>query len=415
MTRVVAADGYAGASVARVAAVAGASRATFYEHFRSREACFEAAYRSGVEEVLARARGASEPGDPATVIASLLRQASEEPELARLLLVEAMAGPSAIRRDRERRLLAAERSLIRRGDCLLQLPPGTLHGGITAVASSAVIGGDEQQLAGLLPPLTAWVRSYARPAGAETWDEGAWRDLGRRVLGAGPGAGGEAPAGPPPRLPRGRSAAPASYSAQHRRRRILDATMEVVAAKGYAAASVGEIVARARVARGAFYSHFRCKRDAFLAAVTRSLQESVAAAAQGFFPDRVWPDRVWNGLRGLLDYLGRNPDAAHVGIVGFYAAGEPALRQSLHNRQAFTLFLADGYRQSERAEILPSLFSEAIAGAVEGLIRGRILEGAGDRVLELLPQCAYVALAPFIGSEEALELVTAKSHGRTVE
>ncbi len=43
--------GYAGATVARVIELAGVSRATFYEHFASREDCFLAAYRLAFDEV----------------------------------------------------------------------------------------------------------------------------------------------------------------------------------------------------------------------------------------------------------------------------------------------------------------------------------------------------------------------------
>ena len=48
--------------------------------------------------------------------------------------------------------------------------------------------------------------------------------------------------------------------------RILEAIVEVVAEKGYAATRVADIVARAGVSRGTFYQQFRDKEDCFLAA-----------------------------------------------------------------------------------------------------------------------------------------------------
>ena len=64
---------------------------------------------------------------------------------------------------------------------------------------------------------------------------------------------------------------------------------------------------------------------------------------------------------------------------------------------AYTLFLEDGYRQGERGRSLPRLCSEAISDAILGLMRWQVVEGRTERMLEILPEAAYVALAPFIG------------------
>jgi AcrR family transcriptional regulator len=422
MTRVIAAHGYRGASVARVAAAAGASRATFYSHFRDREDCFLAAYRAALDALERSCRGAAGSNDPDAVLASLLAAAAAEPERARLLLLEAMAGPRAIREDHHRLLCEAERAAVQQAGCALCLPLGTTHGGVTSVVSAALRAGGDASLGELLPALSTWLRCYAVLPGTRAWDERAWDELGCQVLASpgGPFQGlGEANgAGPAslgrisalrPLLPRGRSAAPRSISAEDRRRRLLEATAEVVARKGYAAASVADIVAAARVTRGAFYSHFGCKLDAFMAVLVKGLQESAAVAAAEFFVPEHWPDRVWNAARAFLTYLAEHPDAAYLGMVEVYAAGDAAIDRAQEQRSAFTLFLADGYRQSERAAALPSLCSDAIAGAIEAMIRRLLLAGKGDRALELLPQCVYVALAPFLGVEAALSFAVSRT------
>ena len=45
--------GYENTKVSDVVELAGLSRATFYEHFRGKEACFAAAYEDGVERLAA--------------------------------------------------------------------------------------------------------------------------------------------------------------------------------------------------------------------------------------------------------------------------------------------------------------------------------------------------------------------------
>jgi AcrR family transcriptional regulator len=74
---------------------------------------------------------------------------------------------------------------------------------------------------------------------------------------------------------------------EERRRQLLDAATVVFAEKGYRHAGVGDIIARARVARGTFYLYFTSKQEIFLAIVedfhgrvTRALEAVDAADAR---------------------------------------------------------------------------------------------------------------------------------------
>ena len=70
-----------------------------------------------------------------------------------------------------------------------------------------------------------------------------------------------------------------------------------------------------------------------------------------------------------------------------------------------TLYLQEGYHHSPEASSLPKLCSEAIIGAIYEVVYHAIDEGHGERVGELLPGLAYLAIAPFTGAKEAAELV----------
>lgn len=66
---VFAADGYEGASMARIAAVAGVSKGTLYNHFDSKAALFASYVSEKCEESLAHVfDGANHDGDPAEVL-----------------------------------------------------------------------------------------------------------------------------------------------------------------------------------------------------------------------------------------------------------------------------------------------------------------------------------------------------------
>ncbi|AHH14899.1 putative transcriptional regulator, TetR family [Nocardia nova SH22a] len=106
-------NGYVGTSVAAVIKRARVSRETFYEQFRSKEDCFEAAYEQAVESLLARIQESLRlPADDATADAAVppigalldayLDGLAAEPAYARLFLVEVYAaGPKAIARRAE--------------------------------------------------------------------------------------------------------------------------------------------------------------------------------------------------------------------------------------------------------------------------------------------------------------------------
>jgi len=63
---------------------------------------------------------------------------------------------------------------------------------------------------------------------------------------------------------------------QERREQVLRSAMEVFAHKGYHATSVGDIIKRARIARGTFYLYFEIKRQIFEAILELALQGLVS-------------------------------------------------------------------------------------------------------------------------------------------
>ncbi|HEX3324342.1 MAG TPA: TetR/AcrR family transcriptional regulator [Solirubrobacterales bacterium] len=103
---VVAEKGYGSTTVADLTREAGISRTTFYAMFEDKEACFLAAYDTIVDALVRRVSVAYEAEDAwpqraRAGLAALLAALAEEPGLARLVLLDAVAaGPAAQRRYR---------------------------------------------------------------------------------------------------------------------------------------------------------------------------------------------------------------------------------------------------------------------------------------------------------------------------
>lgn len=401
--------GYAEATVARVIALAGVSRATFYAHFGGREDCFLAAYRQVSAALRAAVGGAAESCPPAArpsaVLDALL---AADPAALRLVLVEALAAPPPVRAEHEQLIADLERGVARFLDGqapegAIQLPAMALLAGVGEVLAARTLAGPPLDRPVLRADLGSWIDAYRLPPGTPPLPQRRWRDLGCFAPTVGPRLSGA----PPPLLPRGRSAMPPAEAAAARRRRLLDATARLAATEGYAALTVARIAAAARVPRSAFYSHFEGKEEALLEAQTEALREGIAAAAAAYSPVAPWPRRVWSAGEALLADVAANADYARLDFVESYAAGPVAVRRRHQNQMAFAIFVEDGHRHVPGATPLPRACSQAIAGAVFGLMRALLVAGQTERMLSLLPAATYTIVTPFIGAGEAAARVQA--------
>lgn len=403
--------GFAGATVTRVVELAGVSRATFYEHFGSREECFHAAYRYGLrrlgKSVEAVAEASDFEGRPAAVLNALLGQLADDPTSARMVLVEALAAPSAVREEHEGVIAEVERRVSAYLDEqppgeALQIPGVALLGGILEALATRAVTGKMEEVRLLGGGLSQWMNAYRLPEGCPPRPQRHWRQLGRFA-----GTVEARARATPPLLPRGRSALPDEDAAQVRRERLLDATARVIAAEGYQSLTVARIAAAARVPRAAFYSHFEGKTDALLATQTHGLQQAMAVAAAEYSPPAPWPRRVWRTLRAFLRHVAEKPDYARLDFVESYAAGPAAVRHRQQSKMVFALFLEEGYRHHPPPVLLPSICSEAITGGIFALMRDLVARDGTEQLPSLLPAAAYTILAPFLGSEGAASRVQA--------
>jgi len=407
--------GYAGATVSRVVELAGVSRATFYEHFRRREDCFRAAYEVRAEAALKVVGSAAQSVAPAerlgAVIEVLVGELEADRTVPRLLLVEALGPPWAIREEHEA-LIQSVDSLVagfldeQLADAPIQLPATALTAGVADVLTRRALADAPKDLSALQADLLGWIDAYRVGTGSRPLAQSRWYDLGRfaRLV---PSREAEGPS----LLPRGKSALPKEDAASVRRQRILDATARLSSESGFAGLTIAGIAAAARVPRAAFYAHFDGKQEALRAAQTHALQEAMAAAAAAYASTAPWPTRVWRAIVAFLTQIAAMPHYARLDLVESYAAGADAIRHRQQNQMVFTVFLEEGYRQNPGAARLPRVCSEAIAGAIIGLMRRIVIEGRTQRMLSIAPAAAYTTLAPFIGAEVACAQVQEWAEG----
>jgi AcrR family transcriptional regulator len=404
-------DGYQGVTVAQVSAHARVSSATFYELFEGKEACLLAAYRSVADRLLAQTQMQLPPdGDwrelLRVALGALHSSLRDDPDSGRLLFVEAAAGGPLIDEERKRvlgefeALTQAVLDFTPRSGEALDVPATALVGALRSILSRRLRTSAADQLPAMTDDVIAWLGSYAIASDATGWSTSPQALLPKARARA-PKQGMRAQT----RLPRGRHGLPAAVVARSQRTRLIYATAEVTMTKGYASTTVADIVAQAGVARDVFYEHFSDKQHAFLEAQQHPTQHIVDTCASAYFSAKPWPERVWKGLAALLELIASAPAISHLRLVECYAAGPVAIRRAEDITRSFTIFLEEGYAYLPDGRELPRLASEAISGAAFEIIQRHAVRHDFAGLPSRLPQLTYLALAPFVGSSEAVQLI----------
>jgi AcrR family transcriptional regulator len=149
-----------------------------------------------------------------------------------------------------------------------------------------------------------------------------------RVARRGGGPRSEEPLAVPRRLPRGIAGLPQAVVVVSQRARLVEATAHVVAEKGYAAASVADIIAHAGVSRATFYELYEDKEDCFLSCFLGLSQALTLAVTEALNAPGPLPERLVAYVRTYL----RRIDADRWFARAFIAEAEGA---SPRIRQAF--------------------------------------------------------------------------------
>jgi AcrR family transcriptional regulator len=200
------------------------------------------------------------------------------------------------------------------------------------------------------------------------------------------------------RLPPGRHGLPREFVAENQRERLLNGVVDAVVENGYNQATIGAIAEAAKISRRTFYEYFEGKEDCFLAAyemIDSHVRGSMLAAGD---PDEPWPERVHDRLEALLAALARDRAVARFYLTEPLAAGgEIAARY----REAMQMLAETIRPESSLSEINVEVRDQALMGGIATLIARRLKSGEPSALPELLPDLTELALAPYLGREEA--------------
>jgi AcrR family transcriptional regulator len=203
------------------------------------------------------------------------------------------------------------------------------------------------------------------------------------------------------RPPRGRHGLPREVVVRSQRERLLEATIRVVAAKGYRATTVADLTREAGISRTTFYELFEDKEACFLAAYDNAVDALIRRIAVAYEAEGRWPERARAGLAALLEALAEEPALGRLALVDVGAAGPAAQRRYRAAVQRLTPLFEEGRDFAPSGRELPANTSRMAIGGVAGLIADELAAGRAERLPGLLSDVLFATLVPYIGPDAA--------------
>lgn len=151
---------------------------------------------------------------------------------------------------------------------------------------------------------------------------------------------------------------------------LVAATLEVVAEKGFAAASLDEIAARAGMTKGAIYSNFASKAELLLAVIS--------AKGLTLTPTRPPDVTLRSHLAAMAEDLAQMLDrakgeAAFLAEFQLYALADPEVRRSLSTVYAET-FAGNAAFLARLKDLKPGVSPRRLAVALQSLALGFMVQ-----------------------------------------
>lgn len=191
---------------------------------------------------------------------------------------------------------------------------------------------------------------------------------------------------------------------ESQRERLLAAMTQEVAAKGYRATTITDVVKLASVSTRDFYGHFDGKEACFLAAFEAVHDHLVGVVEAAVASESDWPQRVIAALRAALEFFAAEPELARFCLVEPVSA-TPAI--AIRFREAVLTCapaLARGRDEMNRGDSLPESTEDSLLGGIVSLATRSILAGETKQLPAVLPSMVEFTLSPYLGDDRAIAL-----------
>jgi len=187
------------------------------------------------------------------------------------------------------------------------------------------------------------------------------------------------------------------------RERILDAATALFADQGYQQTTLEQITKRAKIAWATLYQHFETKEQCFLAAFDQAVDDAARGVGEALAGKEGWADQVSAVAHALIELIEAEPSRASLVLIESQNAG----REARARYEAVVERLAVGLRSGRKLDpgtTRPERLEETLIGGIAWLVQGPVAADDPQRLAALEPEIVQIALAPYLGEQEAERL-----------
>jgi AcrR family transcriptional regulator len=183
------------------------------------------------------------------------------------------------------------------------------------------------------------------------------------------------------------------------RRRLLLATIELLAEYGLEDVHVGRVCARAGVSRRTFYDLFEDREACVLAAFEMGIEQLTNKLVPAYRHAGQWHERVRRALTVLLEAFDEDPGLARLCLTESLKGAPPMLELRQKVLHAMTGAIEEG--RAEARNEPPPLIAESTVGGAVSIIQARLVEHDTRALVELLNPLMSMIVYSYLGSSAA--------------
>lgn len=204
---------------------------------------------------------------------------------------------------------------------------------------------------------------------------------------------------------------------ESQRRRLFLGLSRAVARKGYAAASVADVLAEVRISRRTFYELFTDKEDCFLAAYELAHGALVHHVKKAHQLQPTALEQLKAGTLADLRFVAAEPELAQAFMVGIRSAGPRAMQRRAEAHLEFAN-MHKGFHQRFRQEYpqlpaLPDVVFLGLVGGINKMVTSEIEAGRLAQIEQLAPLMLYMTLSVYGLGELALSCLAERTSPNT--
>jgi TetR/AcrR family transcriptional regulator len=414
MVEAVAANGYERTSIKQLIGLAGVSRRSFYEQFANKEECFLATFDLLAGRSVLRMSNAYLQADGGLeerlrgALGEFAKVATNDRKAGVLVVVESQtAGAAGLLR--LRRVTARCEQLLARS--FAESPEASplpapivrgIAGGLHGALSSCLREQHSREASQLTEELLRWTLLFQTPAAERMGEHVAARLASQMRSNAINASGALFTGGHRAIRVNGHGLERALAPDGDDRERLLTNALRLAVVENYHELTAPQIAEEADISIDAFFELFEDKQACYLAGLDMVGDELLAIAANPDLVSADWAHAVRRVVGELMRYLAEHPLYAQTIAQQAFSAGSEAVQRSVELAHSIATLLTEGAPCRAQS----ALSVEGVAGAIWHTVRCQVASERTQLLPALSDYLAYVVLAPFIGADASVEIVT---------